>query len=125
MTDYSWFRLLLKGIAVLLLGLSIPMLLWTLGALVAQRLASGGIGAVSLSVEWLPSIIGYGSQAAIGLYLLLAGQQLIDYCLRGVRGRCPACGYNVEGLSTTNCPECATPIPRQSPPAPRVSSDKP
>lgn len=110
MTDYAWFRLLLKAVGVLLLGMSVPMLLWTLGSLLAQRIESGGITLTELGRGWLPPIMGYGSQVAIGLYLLLGGQRLIEYSLRGVRGRCAACGYNVAELKAPVCPECGTPI---------------
>ncbi len=28
--------------------------------------------------------------------------------LHGTRGVCPRCGYSLEGLTTTVCPECGT-----------------
>jgi hypothetical protein len=114
-SDYHWFRLLLKAVGVLLLGLSIPKLLWTVGSLlVAQTGVQPGAGGWPLAA-WLPSITGYGSQAAIGLYLLFGAQRLIEYGLRGVRGRCAGCGYSLTGLTADLCPECGTPIARPAP----------
>jgi hypothetical protein len=110
MSDYSWFRLLLRAIGVLLLGLSVPMLLWTAGAAALTAASAGG----RMSYEpLLAPVVAYGGQAAIGLYLLLGGQLLVDYCLQGVRGRCGGCGYDLSGLDAQVCPECGAPIPRR------------
>ena len=111
MSDYSWFRLLLKAIGVLLLGMSIPILLWTAGAAAVTAASAGG----RMSFEpLLPPLAAYGGQALIGLYLLLGGRQLVDYCLRGVRGRCAGCGYDLSGLNAEVCPECGSPTPQRS-----------
>ena len=121
MSDYSWFRLLLKAVGVFLLGMSVPMLLWWVGSVLADQVTRGA-GSWALA-NWLPPAIGYGSQAAIGLYLLFGAQHLIEYCLRGVRGRCAACGYPLAGLTADLCPECGTPIARGRPAPPATGTD--
>jgi hypothetical protein len=116
MSDYSWFRLLIRAVGVLLLGLSLPLFLWTLGNLIAEiaqnARAGYGSSAASLFLSHLPAMSGYGIQAAFGLYLLFGGASLVEFCLKGVRGRCARCGYNLQGLADPVCHECGTPNAR-------------
>lgn len=111
MSDHAWFRLVVRAIGVLLLGLSVPMLVWDIGALIVQLGNSGGADAGATMLYHVPTMAGYGAQAAIGLYLLMGGDALVRYCLKGVRGRCSGCGYDITATTTGRCPECGMAVP--------------
>ena len=121
MSDFGWFKLLIRALGVLFLGLAAPQLLRILASvfieLVGARpgLPRGGWDPLLVN---LPSLVGYGVQTAIGYYLLVRGALLIEHCLRGVRGRCAACGYNLKGITGPECPECGTAIRRPMAPHP-------
>ncbi len=109
MVDNAWFRLLLRGIGILLIALSIPSVVqavlyaaqWTMTSMPA------GFG---LENSWWISIaallVGGLSQAVFGIYLLFFGEGLIRRCLADTIGRCPVCQYDLKGKRTGKCPEC-------------------
>jgi hypothetical protein len=112
MTEYAWFKLLVRGIGILLLGLSIPSLVtqvwWIITHLVSDSPRS--------LLEILSSVLGglaYSLvQAAIGTYLLIGAEGLIRHCLRGLSDRCLGCGYPLAGLNAAACPECGLSLTR-------------
>src|SRR5262245_41502110 len=111
MADYSWFRLLVKAIGMLLIGLAVPSLIQTLAW--AWRFAQGFPG-MSTDDSWmwmLSSGLGPVVQGVMGAYLLLRGDRLIERCLRDVYGRCPVCGYDLRGHAAATCPECGNALP--------------
>src|SRR5262249_15396843 len=74
--------------------------------LTGDQRSAGQIGGVLL---WqLPTLSGF----ALGVYLLLGGEKLIDRCLREVSHLCPACGYDLPGLKGSVCRECGATIPQ-------------
>lgn len=125
MGDYAWFKLLVRAIGILLLGLSVPLILWTIGSILLEQFgyAYPGQRSGDLLLVRLPGVVGYGAQAGMGVYLLFGAQQLIEMCIAGVRYRCAACGYDIVGIQTGLCPECGTgiPLPRTEPKPPSES----
>lgn len=117
MTDHVWFRLALRGIGVLLVGLSLPSVLGYLGWLVVAVPALVA-GSSDYSSEQTPmllfSFVGVATQAGFGLYLLLGGERLFRYCTRDLLALCTSCGYDLHGLHADRCPECGTPAPPHS-----------
>jgi hypothetical protein len=124
MSDYAWFKLLVRAIGVLLLGLSVPMLVeWVVQVAIAWDAWSPTATSWSLQqrVIWgLPSLLAYGAQAAFGYYLLFKGEGIISRVLSEIHGRCAKCGYDLRGLKGEACPECNTPLAR----AERVAQDR-
>jgi hypothetical protein len=115
--DYAWFKLLLRAIGVLLLGFSIPSLiysLWWLFSSVFLEDMGGSIAAVLTNI--LGTIVYEGVRTAIALYLLLGPERLIRFCLKDLADRCLNCGYPLVGITTPACPECGLSIPRRSSP---------
>jgi len=115
-TDYSWFRLLLRATGVLLIGLSLPTLLSQMIQVVAMWWAPA---AAPYTTPWayavrytIPYVAGYLAQAAFGFYLLFGAERLIARCLRGVRGHCSNCGYDITAVTMDACPECGVEIPQ-------------
>jgi hypothetical protein len=126
MSDFAWFRLLVRGIGILLLGLSVPMFLWGVGSAFTDQLrdasSSSSRDALMTFLYRVPYLVGYGAQAAFGLYLLFGGQRLVELAIKGVRGRCGVCGYDLAAVTAPVCPECGTPIHR--PPSPGEQAAK-
>jgi hypothetical protein len=109
MTDYTWFKLLVRAIGLLLMGMGLPYFVSTLVNLVTWALDQGGsqLG-YSYVLPYIPSVAGAAAESVFGLYLFLGANGVIARCLRDVRGHCPSCGYDVSAVSTGRCPECGT-----------------
>jgi hypothetical protein len=109
MNDPRWFKLLLRAIGILLLGLSLP----AVGSLVpylTSQLDSNIYGAPQPSSArmWASVAVyvtGVLGQALLGLYLLTGAPHLMRYCVRQVYSRCPGCDYDLAGVQG-GCPEC-------------------
>jgi len=115
-SEFAWFKLLVRLVGVLLLGLSVPMLMWYIGVFLVQTVPSSP-GATSGSLtyaiySYVPGLIGYGTQAAFGWYLLVRGDWVIRRVLAEIHGRCAVCGFELSGVKAASCPECNTPIRR-------------
>jgi hypothetical protein len=116
MSDYAWFKLLVRAIGIILIGFSVPTLLWYLTEL--------GLSSVPNSSGWTsrpigdrliglaPVLASSGTQAFMGWYLLFRGEWIIGRVLAEVNGRCAKCGYDIRGLTGEACPECNTPLAR-------------
>ncbi|MEX2218497.1 MAG: hypothetical protein WD749_07010 [Phycisphaerales bacterium] len=117
MSDYAWFKLVVRAIGLLLLGMALPSLIWQVGTIVALAFDSQLTQFQPMYfIQWVPGVLGTAAQLAFGLYLLLGAERLIARCLRDVRGHCACCGYDLSSLTADKCPECGTPI---TPAAPR------
>ena len=115
MTDYAWFKLLVRAIGLLLLAISVPQLLYWPVSKMVQWVNWNSLSPTSFHNELiyaLPSLVGDGVQAAFGYYLLFRGEWIIGRIISEVAGRCPKCGYDIRGLQNDACPECNTPIRR-------------
>jgi hypothetical protein len=89
MSDFAWFKLLIRAIGVLLIGLSIPMVLYTIGFGIANQL-SNSMPLSALVIPWLPMLAGYGDR----------------------RGLVCICWSERRGSSTDASPVSATSAPR-------------
>lgn len=107
MVDNAWFRLMIRGIGVLLLGLSVPSLFSFVGMI-------GSILGMDTGyrdyVSWTYGgyILAGVAQIAFGIYLLFFAEGLIRRCLSDTIGRCPMCQYDLKGQRNGKCPECGT-----------------
>ena len=112
----TWFRLVLKAVGILLLGLALPELLQEVGGYMVYRATAfaptGPLQDVLILVAWTvsPPVL----QAAIGLYLLLGGKWVADFCVPSNRPYCPECGYDLSNTKDAGtCSECGTVQPKQ------------
>ncbi len=107
MVDFTWFRLMIRGIGVLLLGLALPEFI-TLAVWFLQRPAIqvGGFSTASDLWSYVPGLIGILLKIGIALYLLFFAEGLIRRCLSDTIGRCPLCQYDLKGRRSGICPEC-------------------
>src|SRR5690348_8345248 len=115
MSDFGWFKLLVRALGVLFLGLGVPHVLQVGAVLAIDWIwARGGASQRGWGtlISNAPYLLAYGAQAAFGYYLLMRGQLLIEHCLLGVRGRCAGCGYDLAAVTGPECPECGSPIRR-------------
>lgn len=114
MSEYAWFKLLVRAIGIILMALSVPMLIWW----AAQMLVSlRGLNPATSSnalernfVQWLPSMLAYFCQAGAGAYLFFGGEALIRRVISEVDGRCAKCGFELGDLKRDACPECNSPL---------------
>jgi hypothetical protein len=113
MTDPRWFKLLLRGIGLLLLGLAIPSLptiATYFAALIEQRRQGFGSLDISLAMA-VVNAVGVFGQTAFAVYLVTGGGALARYCVRQSFTRCAGCDYDLQGV-TGQCPECGLPVPQ-------------
>jgi len=116
MNDPRWFKLLVRGIGILLIGISVPYIGSQLSYLAYMFYPSAGDRqAWPLEVISLVFIL---AQLLFGIYLLAGAPRLVRYCIRQVGYRCPGCDYDTRGLKG-KCPECGLDLPsgHENPPA--------
>lgn len=121
MMDFTWFRLVIRAIGVLLIGLALPNTVSYLSWLVSTLLPSVAGSVVSLDGQLFIALGGFAGvlvQLGLGLYLLFGASALIRYCTRDLSGLCASCGYDLNSLDSDRCPECGTPIPKRARPTP-------
>jgi hypothetical protein len=124
MKHKTWFRLVLKAIGVLLIGLSITPLaqsllsiivygsdLWTIWSPYSMNTTPASRTASEILWGIAHMILPAGLQLALGLYLLCRGKWLVDKCIPSNRAYCPDCGYDLSSSAGTNCPECGVTLP--------------
>jgi hypothetical protein len=128
MKHKTWFRLVLKAIGILLIGLSIregTIFVWAL----ALQIIDG------MAMDWGSYMIGYGVghglSLALGMYLFFDGEWLVNYVIPSNRDYCPNCGYDVsESPLAKRCSECGAILPADdtrtapAPPQPRPGTDE-
>lgn len=114
MSEFAWFKLLVRLVGLLLIGLSLPTVVWQIGRLLASTIpASPTRTSTSFSYElWAgaPYLLGYGVQLALGVYLLRGGDWVIRKILAEINGRCSVCGFDIQNTRGSTCPECNTPF---------------
>lgn len=120
MTDYGWFRLIVRAIGVLLIGLALPTainyLAYAVSAIVSRDWLALSAGEQLFAI--LGGLAGFLAQGAFGVYLLFGGSAIIRYCTRDISGLCGSCGYDLKNLDADRCPECGSPAPKR----PRVAT---
>ncbi len=113
MKHKTWFRLVLKAIGVLLIGLTIP----TLSQVVLFILYNFMVGVTPLFVprsfgrQWI-TVAGPMLLFIFGLYLLFGGKWIVNLCIPSNRPYCPECGYDLSKATSANCAECGVKLPR-------------
>lgn len=91
---------------MLLIGMSLPELFQLIGTII-QIIDGGGLSASNL--WWLALVfrtIGFLVQSAFGLYLLLGGRLIVDWCIPSNRPYCSECGYDLSNSMSDRCAEC-------------------
>ena len=97
--------MLLSGTAALL-GQALPFIefmFWIRWRprLILENLSGGGQFGLSANIAVL-SLAG----ALMGWYLVFRGRRVHAWLLAGLGNECPACGYNLRGVTADKCPEC-------------------
>ena len=109
MSELAWFRLLLRGIGVLVVLQLTPGLIGYL-AYLPDVLGGGGWASPRYAAQIFASISGYGLSLGLGLYLIFGGSKVMRLCTRDLIGRCPVCDYPLTKIVGSVCPECGVPI---------------
>lgn len=112
MVERVWFRLLIRALGVLFLGLSLPTLISLASNIVSALMASNSspFAGRDWTIYYIGTGLGYSLQAALGVYLLFFAEGLIRKCITDTLGRCPMCQYDLQGQKGDTCPECGTPF---------------
>lgn len=115
MGDYAWFKLLIRGLGVMMLCFSAPAALnegTRLGLMYLDVRGTMWSGESPMPLRtWLPSVVSHGLAVAFALYLLFGASGLIAHFIAEVKGKCPSCGHSLEGAIGPVCSECGGPIP--------------
>lgn len=116
MTEHAWFRLMLRGVGVLLIGLAAPSVFSYLGWLGTMAGALQSSGWIDGGQIWMlvANAVGAAAQLGLGIYLVTGGHGLYRYCIRGLSGLCATCGYDLRGTDSGRCPECGTAVIRRA-----------
>lgn len=114
MRDFAWFRLMIVGIGLLIVGVGLPD---SLGIVISRLRDSwmswGTMFAWTVQgwfylVEAIPHVL----QLAFGLFLVVRSKQIARHFIRGTVNRCAGCDFDLSGLVRADvCPECGTPLP--------------
>lgn len=109
MRDYRWFKILVRAMGLLLLGMSVPYLASAADYLVGSISSPN----TAYSRTYVERAVTYGAgatgQALLGLYMLSGAPRFVRYCIDQAEKRCIRCDYDLTGL-TGACPECGAPI---------------
>lgn len=109
MKHKTLFRLIIKAMGLFFTVWALPGLLRTLLAYTSNALQGA-----PANLEWwmvlepIPALV----QIAIGLYLFLGGEWIVNRCIPSNRPYCPECGYDVSKAKSPRCPECGAALPR-------------
>lgn len=100
MKHKTWFRLVIKAIGVLLVGLGLE---GVLRSLVFVVLAAPWTNTTWNDWGWpFVSLL----QPVIGVYLFLRGEWIVNLAIPSNRPYCPECGYDLARNEGAKCPEC-------------------
>ena len=116
MKHKSWFRLVLKAIGIVLIGLGIPEILRHGTQYVRWYfMAAAGRGSVP---PWMPTwfdallvLLPGLVQVALGLVVLLRTHWIADWIIPSNRPYCPECGYDLSMNDGEHCTECGVRLP--------------
>ena len=112
MKHKTWFRLVLKAIGIVLIGLSLSQVAPL--AIFAITLIAGYFGVFydpnMFLYNW-PYWLGGVLEFSLGLYLLCGGKWLLNRIIPSNRPYCPECGYDLSKNQSANCPECGIALP--------------
>lgn len=114
MKHKTWFRLVIKAVGLLLVGLSLPQLVAATAQTAFSIIAARQPGTTVASPHWWWWFVTTGAkpllQLLMGLYLLFGGKWIVDKIIPSNRPYCPECGYDVSRTATPQCPECGAQI---------------
>lgn len=99
-----WVIVAVRLIGLLSISIAAPVFIQMLYGTIERMLTIGlDVDVVRLFLFFW---IGPASQFALGVYLLFFGKRVVRWCLRGLDGKCPRCGYDLQGVRGDVCPEC-------------------
>lgn len=116
MKHKTWFRLVIKAIGVYMIVTAIPIIFSQVSHYVmyyATVDSSFGTPGYVAYEQWpwiLQNFIQWGLQLALGLYLLLGGNWIVNKVIPSNRPYCPECGYDLSRARGANCPECGVAV---------------
>ena len=128
MKHKTWFRLVIKAIGVLLIGLSLRDIAQLIVGIIYQTIQSGSLRLYSPTgvpiqgmnaIETFISTVFYSTpemiQFAFGLYLFYGGKAIINRVIPSNRPYCPECGYDLShaNANAEKCTECGVTLPRR------------
>lgn len=100
------FRLAVRAIGVLLIGLGAPSV-WNFGVYLVELIPTVGNPESASALRVLYYIPTYLCQAGMGVYLLFFGDKLIRACVRDALTVCGACGADLaKQAKGETCAEC-------------------
>jgi hypothetical protein len=113
MKHKTWFRLVVKAIGVLLIGISLPGIGQFVGFVLYMLTDFGRTTFSSNEFRWMQTMYYAGAlmQCLLGVYLFFGGQWIVNRCIPSNRSYCPECGYNLSNARGARCSECGVTLP--------------
>jgi hypothetical protein len=104
MKHKTWFRLVIKAIGLLFVGMSIPHITSMLVAVVQmlQYYTNAGTALGPQMWYYYGSLVGGLLEFALGLYLFFGGAWIVNKCIPSNRPYCPECGVTLPGRTNSN-----------------------
>jgi len=115
MKHKTWFRLVVKAIGILLFCLGLAEFCG-LALLLAGAVFTDSVQSVGLRDLLYQFGYGFGRSVGgmvIGAFLLSSADVITDRVIPSNRPYCPACGYEIAGVTASDCPECGVTLPRE------------
>lgn len=112
MKRLGWFRVLVRLLGLLLIGLGVAPMVSQFGTVgyVIMNWQQGSGSRLNENWLWivvtLASVVAHTVQVVFGFYLLFSGRRLVAWCLRDVDTVCARCAYDLNGVCQGKCPEC-------------------
>ena len=111
MKHKTWFRLVIKAIGVLLIGVSLPEAYTSLLQIGYAVTEQGAIMTAPYPTWWtICAPLAPFVQFAFGVYLLCGAPWLVNKVIPSNRPYCPECGYDLTRFSGDRCPECGVAV---------------
>jgi hypothetical protein len=111
MNDHAWFRLLVSGVGLLLIGLSVPSIVQSVAWIATMFTDKTSFPGDSFLWSYSGVLAGQAFQFLFGVFLLRGGGRMAGRCIQRLSGVCAACGYDVRGVNSAVCPECGCGLP--------------
>lgn len=114
MSDYTWFKLLVRAAGLTMLVLTLPQAIGNIVRLVWHIVDwQTGTWPVPNPIwaQWIPTIATDVMASGLALYVTFGASRLIAYFIKEVHNKCPGCGHTLEGAVSPVCSECGGPIP--------------
>ncbi len=118
MKHKTWFRLVIKAIGVLLIGLSLREMSMLAFWVVVWLFDESQTSLRGMSPQYSFANVAYAlpdlAVFAFGMYLFFGGAWIVNKCIPSNKPYCAECGYDLSQSTGERCAECGTVITKSA-----------